>query len=115
MADGIFKRLGSCGCTRATNIMSTQSTSGFEWSVKLIISGSPIFEVGIASHLKLEKDAVLFYDKNAILYCCLNGSSFISSRKNAKHSNLPQFKTGDVIRFRFQPLIKKLIIELVRF
>ena len=106
--------MGFSGCTRATNIMSTQSTSGFEWSVKLIIGGSPYFDVGIASIFKLEDaDYIRNYDETAILYCC--GPATIISGKNAVHSSLPGLKTGDVIRFRFQPLIKKLIIELVRF
>ena len=118
--NGIFKRLGELGATRATNIMSTRSTSGFEWSVKLNCSGSSCFEVGIASIFKLEDfasmHAVFNYDKTAILYS-VDGSAEtrIFSRKNKVHSNLPQHKIGDVIRFKFQPLTKKLIIELVRF
>ena len=117
--NGIFKRLGHHGCTRAKNIMSTRSTSGFEWSVKLISSGSSCFEVGIASIFKLEDfasmHAVFNYDETAILYSADGGHTRIFSRKNKVHSNLPQHKTGDVIRFKFQPLTKKLIIELVRF
>ena len=93
--------------------MSTQSTSGFEWSVKLISSGSTGFYIGIASIFKLEEAAIRDYDEAAILY--RSDSAEITSRKNTIHSSLPVLKTGDVIRFRFQPLIKKLIIELVRF
>ena len=115
MTDGIFKRLGRGGFTRAMNIMSTQSTCGFEWSVKIISGDIPCFAVGIASHLELKNEAIINYDETAILYCCNGDSSWIISRGNTVHSNLPLFKTGDVIRFRFQPPIKKLIIELVRF
>ena len=99
--------------------MSTQSTSGFEWSVKLIGSSRSYFDVGIASIFKLEDAAIRNYDETAILYStCDENNRFIPvirSGKNTVHSNLPKFKTGDVIRFRFQPLMKKLIIELVRF
>ena len=118
MTNGIFKRSGSCGATRATNIMSSQSTSDFEWSVKLICSGFPFFDVGIASIFKLRNSTIAGYDETAILYRSyitqFAGSSNIMSRKNQVHSNLPQLTTGDVIRFRFQPKKKKLIIELVR-
>ena len=114
MTNGIFKRSGKFGATRATNIMSTQSSSDFEWSVKLICSDNSYFDVGIASIFKLENAAIENYDETAILYCSNNSSSIIMSRKNTIHSNLPQYTTGDVIRFRFQPQTKKLIIELVR-
>ena len=111
MTNGIFKRSNVCGATRATNIMSTQSTSDFEWSVKLICGGNSYFDVGIASIFKLENAAIDNYDETAIFYC---SKSTIRSRKNTVHSNLPQLTTGDVIRFRFQPQTKNLIIELVR-
>ena len=111
MTSGIFKRSGELGATRATNIMSTQSTSDFEWSVKLICTGPTSFDVGIASIFKMENAAIKDYDETAILY---RSAAQIISRKNTVHSNLPQYTTGDVIRFRFQPQIKNLIIELVR-
>ena len=116
MTNGIFKPSGGYGATRATNIMSTQSTSDFEWSVKLIGSGRMYFDVGIASMFKLEKAFIANYDETAILYQrSYGGSPKIISRKNTTvHSNLPQLTTGDVIRFRFQPQAKNLIIELVR-
>ena len=112
MTNGIFKRSGSYGSTRATNIMSTRSTSDFEWSVKLICSDFYGFYVGIASIFKLENEYIQEYDETAILYYSF--LSTIKSRKNTIHSNLPKLTTGDIIRFRFQPQTKNLIIELVR-
>ena len=64
MTNGIFKRSGDYAATRETNIMSTQSTSDFEWSVKLIYSGSTWFFVGIASIFKLENAFIENYDEN---------------------------------------------------
>ena len=120
MTNGIFKRTGGFGATRATNIMSTQSTSDFEWSVKLICKGFPGFYVGIASIFKLENAYIENYDETAILYFS-KYTSFINyrfpkiiSRKKTVYSNLPSLFNGDVIRFRFQPQAKKLIIKLVR-
>ena len=99
--------------------MSTKSTSGFEWSVKLIIGDIPYFDVGIASIFKLGEGAIRNYDETAILcssdYSLDANVPIIRIGKNIVDSSLTRFKTGDVIRFRFQPLIKKLIIELVRF
>ena len=91
--------------------MSTQSTSDFEWSVKLICSGTSHFDVGIASIFRFENAWIQNYDETAILY--ISNLPKIISRKNTVHSNLPQLTTGDVVRFRFQPQAKKLVIELV--
>ena len=38
----------------------------------------------------------------------------INVGKKSIHSNLTEHKTGDVIRFRFQPQTKKLLIYLIR-
>ena len=110
MTNGIFKRLGKLAYARAADVMSTQSTTGFEWSVKLL--GNSSFRVGIATQFKGDEMDLHLYDENAIFYC---SSSFtISIGKNKIHSNLPEHKDGDVVRFRFQPHAKKLIIDLVR-
>ena len=90
--------------------MSTQSAMGFEWSVKLI--GDKSFCVGITSKLSAGT-SIGSTDRNAILYLSNNDSPFIRIGKDSIiHSNLPKQKTGDVIHFKFQPLTKKLIIEL---
>ena len=92
--------------------MSTQSAIGFEWSVKLI--GDAQFYVGIASLLApgrlicdIDENAILFYSKNT-------SPAVIQIGNDVIHSNLTEQKTGDVIRFEFQPQTKKLVIELVR-
>ena len=112
--DGVFEGDGFGSFARAPEVMSTQSESDFEWSVKIIGKGDLI--VGIASQLKFEefhRDVLIFeYDQNTILYtfilsCISIGSSYV-------HRNLPKQKSGDVIRFRFQPRRKKFVIYLVR-
>ena len=90
--------------------MSTQSAMGFEWSVKLI--GDKSFCVGITSKLSAGT-SIGATDQNAILYLSNSDSPFIRVGKDIIHSNLPKQKTGDVIHFEFQPLTKKLLIELV--
>ena len=92
--------------------MSTHSETDFEWSVKLI--GDRDFVVGIASQLKRESSWILEYDQNAILYCSNGDSSVIFIGSNVIHRNLPQQKYGDVIKFRFEPQRKKIVIDLVR-
>ena len=105
MTDGVFKRNGSFANARAAEIMSTESETDFEWSVKLI--GELYFRVGIRD-----------YDNNVILYDSNNGSPVINGYCKAEsdiiHQNLPEQKTGDIIQLRFQPQRKKLIIYLVR-
>ena len=92
--------------------MSTQSETDFEWSVKLI--GDHWFYVGIASQLKWINSCIWAYDQNTILYCSNNGSPVFQIGSNRIHENLPEQKTGDVIKFRFEPQRKKLVIDLVR-
>ena len=111
MTDGIFKRNDQFACARATEIMSTKSETDFEWSVKLI---GNYFRVGIASQLKPENSSILDYDQNAILYNSGRDLPVIFIGSNIIHKNLPKHKTGDVIKFRFEPQRKKLVIDLVR-
>ena len=94
--------------------MSTNSENDFEWSVKLF--GEWGFEVGIASlPLNQEDEWISWHDQNAILYNSYNFGSMIIVRLNRIHDYLPMHSDeGDVIRFRFQPQRKKLVIELVR-
>ena len=118
MTDGIFKKNRKCHA-RAAEVMSTKSETDFEWSVKLLGDGG--FEVGIAS--QLDQDQYVHYsDPNAILYSTDNrdGSDsdlipYIAIGKRMIHTSLPEQKTGDVIRFRFEPQRKKFVIDLVRF
>ena len=93
--------------------MSTQSATGFEWSVKLI--GTSSFYVGIASKLEARDSYIQNLDRNAIIYCSNADFSTIKIGSNTVHSNLTKHKNEDVIRFRFQPHAKKLVIDLVRF
>jgi len=98
--------------------MSTQSKIGFEWSVKLF--GTSSFYVGIASQVKTEESAYIpemfisLYDQNAILYCTSGSSTAIKIGSTLVHSNLTKHRNEGVIRFRFQPDEKKLVINLVR-
>ena len=102
MKNGIFKPLGYHGYARAADVMSTKSGIGFEWSIKL--NGTSTFCVGIASQLKPEAAQIISYDQNSILYCTWAlPTPDIGVGINSIHSNLPKHKTGDVIRFRFQP------------
>ena len=110
--DGVFESDGF-GSARAPEVMSTQSETDFEWSVKLIGEGDLI--VGIASIEFLPGALIFEYDQNAILYT--NSREFlscISIGSSDVHRNLPKRKSGDVIRFRFQPRRKKFVIYLVR-
>ena len=107
MTGGIFKREGAYCYARATEIMSTQSATGFEWSIKLM--KGYIF-TGIASQFKQEKKFIRDYDPAAI-------SIFLTQIRLGSrviHDNLPGHKTGDIIRFQFQPERKKLVIHSVR-
>ena len=91
--------------------MSTQSATGFEWSVKLF---GKSFCIGIASKLRAEEFQIPTYDQNAILYCCIGGLTTIKNGSNVVLANLTIHEKEDVIRFRFQPHAKKLVIDLVR-
>ena len=112
----MFKRSNIRAYARATTMMSTQSATGFEWSVKLI---GTHFYVGIASKLQ-PRILICHYDPEAILY----HSPGISPRHRISpdirrgstliHSCQGTLQSGDVVRFKFQPDAKKLIIYLVR-
>ena len=114
MTNGIFKSSEDIGYARALNVMSTHSPMDFEWSVKLI--GGWDFSVGIASQLKREDLFIADYDPNAILYCSYRGtlSPEIQVGSHIIHRNLTNPEIGAIIRFRFQPHAKKLVIDLVR-
>ena len=109
MTNGIFKSQGLLSYARAQDVMSTKSAVGFEWSVKLFGNGHS-FYIGIASRLQLKNDLIPYFDRNAILYCTSDGS--IQVRNIRKLST--KTKSGHVIRFRFQPRAKKLLIDSVR-
>ena len=116
MRNGIFKCTSSVAFARATEIMFTQSTSTFEWSVKLIETSAFGFRVGIASQFQRNDNMIFDYDDNAIFYynVCNTHVPIIKVGKYTIHSNLTKHKSGDVIKFRFQPDAKKLFIEIVR-
>ena len=108
----MFKSSDDYGFARAKNVMSTRSPTDFEWSLKLI--GGSCFCVGIASELNRDGSDIDEYDSNAILYfCSTRCESEISIGIASVHSDLKEYESGDVIRFRFQPQIKKLLIDLV--
>ena len=109
MTNGVFKSLDWFSHARAQDVMSTQSATGSEWSVKLI-GGGP-FYVGIASIIRTEESKIFSYDPNSVLYCTSYRDIRVGSKK--LHSNLTLHKDGDVIRFRFQPQTKKLLIDFV--
>ena len=91
--------------------MSTQSATGFEWSVRLI--GTQRFSIGIAS--RLEPDTAIYSnDQEAILYYLGSSSSDIRRGSTTIYSLLGKSRSGDVVRFKFQPDAKKLIIYWVR-
>ena len=113
MTNGIFKSLLNYGHARATNVMSTQSPTDFEWSVKLV--GGWNFCVGIASQLKRESKFIHTYDQNAILYrCYAMALPDIKLGSDVIYPDVKKHKIGDIIRFRFQSHAKKLLIDLVR-
>ena len=114
MTNGIFESWGRFSHARAPDVMSTQSAVGFEWTVKLIGGSysSASFYVGIASVLKPEESNIYDYDQNSVLYSTDYNDIRVGS--TPMYSNLTRHKDGDVIRFRFQPQTKKLLIDLVR-
>ena len=113
MINGIFKTSRACGYARVTTVMSTESSTDFEWSVKLV--GGWNFYVGIASQLKQRNEYIETYDRNAILYRSYKDHKpDIQVGSHVIHPDVTKHKTGDVIRFRFQPHAKKLLIDLVR-
>ena len=111
MTDGIFKVEGHFGYARATEIMSTQSSTGFEWSIKVM---KDLIYAGIASQFKPEANYIFNYDPTAITYSAWSYNGRIRLGSREIHSNLPGSKTGDIIRFQFQPERKKLVIHSVR-
>ena len=112
MNNGIFERVNDYAYARAADVMSTKSAIGFEWSVKLI--GRSHFVVGIASQpLPKSNSQLLKTYQNAILYCSNEDRTIIFSKPRVLYPNQRQVN-GDVVRFKFQPQRKKLIIELVR-
>ena len=113
VTNGIFKSLAEYSHARAPDVMSTQSAVGFEWTIKLIgKSRTTSFYVGIASMIKPEASKIYSYDQNSVLYSTAYNDIRVGS--TPLYSNLTQHKDGDVIRFRFQPQTKKLLIDLVR-
>lgn len=115
MTNAIFKTTGNYGYARAAVVMSTQSETVFEWSVKVLCDSG--FRVGIASQLRQEANEIDGYDENAILYGTHNGGSSnpgITVGSNRIHSHPAQAKYGDVVNFRFQPQTKKFVVRLVR-
>ena len=102
--------MNSHAYARATNIMSTQSETNFEWSIKLIGTGS--FRVGITSQLQ-QRDgkSIVDYDRNAILY---SSSGRIRIGSNQIHSNLPEQKDGDIVHFKFESQTRKLVMVRIR-
>ena len=108
MKNGICKYLDSYAAyARATNIMSTKSETDFEWSVKLF--GGRYFSVGIASKFEPVQNLIYWYDQNAIMSSSYHAD--IRVGRNPIHSHLMQHQSEDVIKFRFQPRTKKLLID----
>ena len=107
MTNGIFKRTDIYGYARAAVVMSTQSETVFEWSVK--VGYHTAFRVGIASQLRREAREICGDDENAILYGTHKGPSNpgITVGPNQIHSYPAKTKDGDVVHFRFQPQTKK--------
>ena len=106
--DNIFKRTDTRAYARASDVMSTQSSTNFEWSVKLI--GNGLLHVGIASQLKPTNELISSYDQDSILYS--DWDETIEMGSNTIHENVTG--TGDIIHFKFEPSRKKLVIDLVR-
>ena len=108
MTDGVFQRDGPYAAyktyafARATEEMSTQSETDFEWSVKLHDSR---ISIGIASQLqRVEGDWIEEYDDNAIMLSMDADPTCITEGSCDIHSNVkPRPRPGDVIRFSFQP------------
>ena len=114
MTNGIFKRLDPLAYARASTVMSTQSVTTFEWSVKLI--GYPSFGIGIASELDPEF-FICVNDQEAIMVDAYNGADVgdvdIKRGHGEIYSDLKKPQTEDVIHFKFQSGTKTLVIEWV--
>ena len=107
VTNNVFKRTDTRSYARASDVMSTQSSTNFEWSVQLIGDG---FHVGIASQLKPTNEVIYTYDQDSILYS--DWDETIEMGSNMIHENVTT--TGDIIHFKFEPSRKKLVIDLVR-
>ena len=100
---------------RAIDVMSTQSTTDFEWSVRLCNAafGQCIaLQLGIASQLIPQQESIRAYDQNAIMYHSWGVQSITKGEIEIHKDRVPTYKLGDVIRFAFQPQRKKLVIDL---
>ena len=106
VTNNVFKPSNWNAYARASDVMSTQSSTNFEWSVQLIGDG---FYVGIASQLKPIKDYIDDYDQDSILYT--DEDKTIKMGSSTMHENVAR---GDIIHFKFEPSRKKLVIDLVR-
>lgn len=111
MKDWLFTRLDTHGYARASTVLSTESTTGYEWSVKLV--GDPHFVVGIASKLN-SGSLINNFDGEAILFHIDGPYVNIKRGSTIIHTGLKRVHSGDVISFKFQPVTKKLIIDRVR-
>ena len=105
----IFRKIEhSIGSVRAPEIMNTQSTTEFQWSVKLI--GTRLFNVGIATTLKRSKQHICTYDLEAIYYS--SAGYLWNVQKQKPIGDFDTQKSGDIISFKFQPQSKKLHVKL---
>ena len=109
VTNGIFKRINTLAYAQAADLMSTKSAADFVWCVKLL--GSADFNVGITSRYTGIPPNIFGYDENAVLFSYNNGMPKIIIGSDTIYSNVT---VGDVIRFRFRPEQKKLVINLVR-
>ena len=82
VTDGIFKREGAWCYARATDIMSTQSATAFEWSIKFM--GFNTY-AGIASKFKPEEKFIYQYDPTAISFHDSPGQIRLGSRLRNRH------------------------------
>ena len=111
VTNGIFKRLGSWAYARSTETMSIESGDHYEWSVELI--GSQYFYVGIATRLDNGCSSIQSNDPNAILFNSNRNDPIIFIGTRTIHSGLRPQQTGDIIRFAFNPVAKKLEIDIM--
>ena len=111
VTNNVFKTSEWYAHARASDVMSTQSSTNFEWSVKLIDNYHiPYFYVGIASQLKPKHQFISNYDQDSIIYS--DRQETIKMGSSTMHENVA--RTGDIIHFKFEPSRKKLVIDLVR-
>ena len=89
-------------------MMNTNSTTEYQWSVKLV--GDQFFHVGIATKLKRCSEHIHKYDSNAIFYSSVG--RVWDGQKNIFDPTHYQQESGDVISFKFHPKSKKLDVQL---